>query len=81
MRVAPDGSLERSNIWHSDPSLVPLLAESMERLDENGASIKQVLKTGEPLLFHGLTPSATTTIPSSLPNEMMELAIAASCVS
>jgi PAS domain S-box-containing protein len=62
VRVSPDGSLERSNIAHRDPSLVPLLAECMERLNEDGASIKQVLATGEPLLFHGLTASATTTL-------------------
>ena len=34
----------------------------MQRLNEDGASIKQVLKTGEPVLFSGLTPSATTTL-------------------
>jgi PAS domain S-box-containing protein len=62
VRVAPDGSLERANIAHRDPALVPMLAECMERLNEDGASIKQVLKTGEPLLFHGLTASATTTL-------------------
>ncbi|MDQ1383910.1 MAG: hypothetical protein QOG65_1289, partial [Actinomycetota bacterium] len=62
VRVTPDGSLERSNIAHRDPSLVPLLAECMERLNEDGASIKQVLKTGEPLLFSGLTATATTTL-------------------
>jgi PAS domain S-box-containing protein len=60
VRVAPDGSLERAKIAHRDPTLVPMLAECMERLNEDGASIKQVLKTGEPLLFQGLTASATT---------------------
>jgi PAS domain S-box-containing protein len=62
VRVSPDGSLERSNIAHRDPTLVPLLGECMSRLNEDGASIKQVLKTGEPLLFNGLTASATTTL-------------------
>jgi len=58
MRVAPDGSLERSNVAHRDPAQASALREIMERLSDNGDSVKQVLETGEPLLFHGLTRGA-----------------------
>lgn len=62
VRVSPDGSLERSNIAHRDPDLVAELGECMAALNEDGASIKQVLGSGEPLLFHGRTASATQTL-------------------
>jgi PAS domain S-box-containing protein len=55
VRVASDGTLERSNIAHRDPALAPLLREVLEPLsDRNTAAVAKVLKTGEPLLFHGL---------------------------
>jgi len=60
VRVAPDGSLERSNVAHRDPVLAPLVRELMERLTDDGASVAKVLKTGEPIVFHGLTAQAAT---------------------
>ena len=62
MRVAPDGSLERSNVAHRDPALAPPLREIMERLSDDGDSVKRVLETGEPLLFTGLTEGAAETL-------------------
>jgi len=62
VRVAPDGSLERSNVAHRDPVLAPLVRELMERLTDDGASVAKVLKTGEPIVFHGLTAQAATTL-------------------
>ncbi|HEV7524808.1 MAG TPA: SpoIIE family protein phosphatase [Acidimicrobiia bacterium] len=62
MRLAPDGSLERSNVAHREPELVPLLRELMETLSDDGASITSVLRTGQPLLFHGLTAAAAQAI-------------------
>lgn len=58
VRVAPDGSLERSNVAHRDPFLAPLVREVMAGLTDDGASVAQVLRTGEPLVFHGLTAEA-----------------------
>jgi len=58
VRVAHDGTLERSHAAHRDPELAPIVRETMERLGDGGASVMQVLKTGEPLLFHGLTAPA-----------------------
>ncbi|MDP9333399.1 MAG: SpoIIE family protein phosphatase [Actinomycetota bacterium] len=60
VRLAPDGSLERSNVAHRDPTLAPLVREVLERLTDDGASVARVLQTGEPLVFHGLTAQAAT---------------------
>ena len=62
VRVAPDGSLERSNVAHRVPALAAPLREIMERLNDNGDSVKRVLETGEPLLFNGLTKGAAETL-------------------
>src|SRR5205823_1774691 len=62
VRVAPDGALERSNVAHRDPTLAPLVREVLERLTDDGASVAQVLQTGEPLVFHGLTAQAATAL-------------------
>jgi len=62
VRVAADGTLERSHAAHRDPALAPIVRETMERLGDGGASVMQVLKTGEPLLFRGLTASAADTL-------------------
>ena len=35
---------------------------TMDRLSDDGESVEQVLKTGEPLLFHGLTAAASDTL-------------------
>jgi PAS domain S-box-containing protein len=58
MRIAPDGSLERSNVAHRNPAMAAPLREIMERLSDDGESVKSVLRTGEPMLFHGLTRGA-----------------------
>jgi serine phosphatase RsbU (regulator of sigma subunit)/PAS domain-containing protein len=58
VRVTPDGSLERSNAAHRDPALAQPLRDIMQRLSGDGDAIKQVLRTGEPLLFVGLTAEA-----------------------
>ena len=58
VRVAPDGTLERSNVAHRDPALTPLLHSLLERLSDNTATVAHVLKTGKPLLFHDLTARA-----------------------
>ncbi|HEY5173175.1 MAG TPA: SpoIIE family protein phosphatase [Acidimicrobiia bacterium] len=58
IRVAPDGTLERSNVAHRDPALAPLLREALERLSDNTRAVAKVLKTGEPLVFHGLAAQA-----------------------
>ena len=58
VRVAADGTLERSNVAHRDPALAPIVRETMEALSDDGASVLPVLQTGEPLLFHGLTAPA-----------------------
>jgi serine phosphatase RsbU (regulator of sigma subunit) len=62
VRMAADGTLERSHTAHRDPALAPLVRETMERLGDDGASVERVLQTGEPLLFHGLTAPATDTL-------------------
>jgi PAS domain S-box-containing protein len=62
VRVAADGTLERSHVAHRDPTLAPVVRETMAQLSDDGASVAQVLKTGEPLLFHGLTAPAATTL-------------------
>ncbi len=59
IRVAPDGTLERSNTAHRDQSLAPLLRATLDRLTDGFESVEQVMKSGEPLLFHGLTAAAS----------------------
>ena len=62
VRVAPDGTLERSNVAHRDPALAPIVRDVMARLTDDGASVAQVLRTGEPLVFDGLTADASAAL-------------------
>jgi PAS domain S-box-containing protein len=57
-RVLPDGTLERTVCAHRDPTLSPVVRRAMDRLTDGGASVRHVLETGEPLVFHGLTDEA-----------------------
>jgi serine phosphatase RsbU (regulator of sigma subunit)/PAS domain-containing protein len=53
VRIRPDGHLERAQVAHRDPALVPIVRECTERLAEAGA-LRHVIDTGEPRLLHGL---------------------------
>ena len=41
VRVAPDGTLERSHVAHRDPALAPLVRETMAALTDDGASVRR----------------------------------------
>jgi PAS domain S-box-containing protein len=57
-RVMPNGRFERGFVTHRDPALEPLLREVLDRLDDAGTSVGQVLKTGEPVVYDGFTDTA-----------------------
>jgi len=60
VRIRPDGRLDHSVVAHGNAELAPLVRSLMIRLTDDG-SVRRVIDTGEPILYHGTDAPALDT--------------------